>query len=638
MAWTWIFVGGTFSLYLFIAWMSRVKDTKGFYVAGRGVPAIANGMATGADWMSAASFISMAGLISGLGFVGGQYLMGWTGGYVLLALLLAPFLRKFGSYTVPDFIGDRYPSKGNAARLVAIVAALFVSFTYVVGQMKGVGVVFSRFLEVPLWQGILIGMIIVFIYATLGGMKGITWTQVAQYWVLITAFLIPAIAICIKLTGSPVPQLGFGGQVLESVDPARPYLLEKLSKLNTEFGFASYTDAPTGTAMLNMLCVTAALMFGTAGLPHVIVRFYTVKNVKAARWSAFWALFFIATLYLTAPAVAGFARYYIIDPEAGLNGKTTATLPEWYNSWEQTGLIYWADLDGDGAVRVANGEDNELFTITGLSDQTKAELRADMPAWIASQDDPRQALLDGGAKAGFDRDIIVLATPQMANLADWIVAFIAAGGLAAALSTASGLLLVISSSVAHDLYSRMINPEASEQKRLLLGRATIAVAVIIAGYFGLNPPGFAGEVVALAFGLAAASFFPALVLGIFTRRLSAWPAVIGMVVGLGFTLFYITTQKPEQILSPFAFLFGSNLAESLFGPPGQGLRNPWIFGIADTGIGTIGMLINFAITLALMPLFPPPSQDVQDKVDQMREPEEPDAAAVHDDEASVAMH
>ena len=636
-AWTWIFVGGTFSLYLFIAWLSRVKDTKGFYVAGRGVPAAANGMATAADWMSAASFISMAGLISGLGFVGGQYLMGWTGGYVLLALLLAPFLRKFGSYTVPDFIGDRYPTRANAARIVAVICALFVSFTYVVGQMKGVGVVFSRFLEVELWQGIVIGMIIVFVYATLGGMKGITWTQVAQFWVLITAFLIPAIAISIKLTGSPVPQIGLGSQVLESVDPARPYLLEKLSTLNEDFGFNSYTAAPTGTALLNMLCVTAALMFGTAGLPHVIVRFYTVKNVKAARWSAFWALLFISLLYLSAPAVAGFARYYIIDPEAGLNGRTAQTLPGWYESWEKSGLIYWADTNGDGTVQVAAGAENELFTVTDLSPETRSALDADMPAWVASQTDARQALLDAGAKAGFDRDIIVLATPEMANLADWIVAFIAAGGLAAALSTASGLLLVISSSVAHDLYFRMINPQASEKKRLFLGRATIAVAVVIAGYFGLNPPGFAGEVVALAFGLAAASFFPAIVLGIFTKRLSAWPATIGMVVGLAFTLFYITTQKPEQILSPFAF-FVPNLAENLFGPAGQGLRTPWIFGITDTGIGTIGMLVNFAVTLALMPLFPPPPAEVQALVDQMREPEDPNAPAVEADEAAAALH
>ncbi|MEM6315617.1 MAG: VC_2705 family sodium/solute symporter, partial [Planctomycetota bacterium] len=436
-AWTYVFVGVTFALYLGIAWLSRVKDTKGFYVAGRGVPAIANGMATGADWMSAASFISMAGLISISGFAGGVYLMGWTGGYVLLALLLAPYLRRFGSYTVPDFIGDRYPSRGNFARYVAIVCAIFVSFTYVVGQMKGVGVVFSRFLEVPIEAGVFIGMIIVFIYATLGGMKGITWTQVAQYWVLITAFLIPAIAISIMLTGTPIPQVGLGSRVLESVDPARPFLLDKLNQINTDFGFASYTE-PFNTAKwsrLNVFCVTLALMAGTAGLPHVIVRFYTVKNVAAARWSAFWALLFIAVLYLTAPAVGAFARYYMIDPAEGLNGRSVEQLPAWYESWNKSGLIAWVDLDGDGTVRYAADETNELFNISGLPKEARDAISADPTGWAAGFADPLGELKAMGAGMQPDADLIVLATPEMAKLADWIIAFIAAGGLAAALST-----------------------------------------------------------------------------------------------------------------------------------------------------------------------------------------------------------
>lgn len=620
-AWTYIFVGGTFGLYLFVAWLSRVRDTKGFYVAGRGVPAIANGMATGADWMSAASFISMAGLISASGYAGGVYLMGWTGGYVLLALLLAPFLRKFGSYTVPDFIGDRYPSRGNVARLVAVFCALLVSFTYVVGQMKGVGVVFSRFLEVDILTGVFIGMVIVFFYATLGGMKGITWTQVVQYWVLITAFLIPAIAISIKLTGTPVPQVGLGSQVLESVDPARPYLLEKLNQINKDFGFGSYTEpfASAKWPMINVLCVTCALMFGTAGLPHVIVRFYTVKNVKAARWSAFWALLFISFLYLSAPAVAGFARYYMVDPVAGLNGKVENDLPKWFKSWEASGLIAWVDLDGDGTVRYSGDAANELFKLDSIDDAELRETVIDDPtAWV--QANGHDALLAAGAKAQPDLDIIVLATPEMAELADWIVAFIAAGGLAAALSTASGLLLVISSSLAHDVYYRVVNPRATEKQRLLVGRIVIAVAVVIAGYFGVDPPGFVGEVVALAFGLAAASFFPAIVLGIFSKRLSTVPAVVGMVVGVGFTSLYILMQRGDNILGPW-------LTSMLFGEPGNLLRRPWFFGINAQGIGTIGMLLNFAVTLTLMMLFPPPSVDVTRSIEQMREPEDPDTAS-----------
>lgn len=639
-AWTWVFVGGTFSLYLVIAWLSRVRDTKGFYVAGGGVPAPANGMATAADWMSAASFISMAGLISTLGYAGGVYLMGWTGGYVLLALLLAPYLRKFGSYTVPDFIGDRYDS--TTARLVAVICALFVSFTYVVGQMKGVGVVFSRFLEVNLTTGVIIGMIIVFFYSVLGGMKGITWTQVAQYWVLITAFLVPAVAISIKLTGTPIPQIGLGSQVTEAVDPMRPYLLEKLSTLNQDFGFGSYTEpGAIRFDRLDVLCITLALMFGTAGLPHVIVRFYTVKNVRAARWSAFWALLFISGLYLTAPAVGAFARYYMIDPQAGLNSRTAETLPDWFTNWRKSGLIEWVDLNGDGEVAyTANATasissegvvPNEIWNLNAVDAGVRQEIQADPSAWVASTPDAHARLVDLKAKPQPDNDIIVLATPEMANLADWIVAFVAAGGLAAALSTASGLLLVISSSVAHDLYFRVLAPGASEAQRLLVGRIAIAVAVVIAGFFGVRPPGFAGEVVALAFGLAAASFFPAIVLGIFTKRLSTVPAVTGMIVGLAFTAFYIVTQRPNEIL-------GDYLAATLIGGPDAALRQPWVFGINAQGIGTIGMLVNFAVTLCLMPFFKPPKPEVQAMVDSIREPEDVVTPAVETDESAAPMH
>ncbi len=620
--WTFLFVGLTFGLYLLIAWLSRVRDTKGFYVAGRGVPAMANGMATAADWMSAASFISMAGLISTMGYAGGVYLMGWTGGYVLLALLLAPYLRKFGHFTVPDFIGDRYVS--DKARLVAIVCAIFVSFTYVVGQMKGVGVVFSRFLEVPLPVGVFIGMVIVFIYAGLGGMKGITWTQVAQYWVLITAFLIPAIAISIQLTGHPIPQVGLGSRVLESVDPARPYLLEKLNQINTDFGFASYTETFVGTTWnkLNVFCVALALMAGTAGLPHVIIRFYTVKTVRAARWSAFWALLFIALLYLTAPATAAFARYYMLDNVAGLNGKSAAELPRWYASWKQSGLICWLDFNGDGRVQFTNRDDNEVFKIDGVPPAARQTIIQDTDAWVREHgglDAKANLMAIGGTKLP-DIDIIVLATPEMAGLYNWVVAFVAAGGLAAALSTASGLLLVISSSVAHDLYYRVMNPEATEAKRLLVGRIVIGVAVMVAGYFGVNPPGFVGEVVAFAFGLAAASFFPAIVLGIFSKRVGTIPAVAGMLVGITFTAFYIFTQTADKIM-------GADVAAAIFAfiertvGLGDELRTPWCWGIDAKGIGTVGMLLNFAVTLVLTPLCPPPPQSIRDMVDAVREPE-----------------
>jgi len=599
-AWTFVFVGVSFSIYLVIAWLSRVRDTKGFYVAGRGVPAAANGMATAADWMSAASFISMAGLISFMGYAGGMYLMGWTGGYVLLALLLAPYLRKFGHFTVPDFIGDRYDSR--IARLVAVVAAVFVSFTYVAGQMRGVGVVFSRFLEVDINVGVMIGMGIVFVYATLGGMKGITWTQVAQYWVLITAFLIPAIAISIRLTGQPLPQIGLGSQLLDG-----GYLLDKLDKIHADLGFSSYTEAFDGKwDKANVFFVTLALMAGTAGLPHVIVRFYTVKNVRAARWSAFWALLFISFLYLTAPATAAFARYYMID---SLQGKTASELPEWFRNWEKTGLILWLD-DGDGKLRYCEGEDNEVFSFKGgkvLVDGGAVPLQhitAGHQEWITSggvQGRDWRPTLRQANLSGPDRDIIVLATPEMAELSAWIIALVAAGGLAAALSTASGLLLVISSAVAHDVYARMMNPGASEKNRLLVGRSVIGVAVVIAGVFGIFPPGFVSQVVAFAFGLAAASFFPAIVLGIFSKRVGTVPAVLGMLTGLFFT--------------------GTYIIASVYG----GMQ-PWTFGIFDRGIGpqgigSIGMALNFLVTLILTPLCPAPSQAVRDLVDSVREPE-----------------
>ena len=603
-AWTYLFVGLTFGLYLTIAWLSRVRDTKGFYVAGRGVPSGANGMATAADWMSAASYISMAGLISTMGYAGGVYLMGWTGGFVLLALLIAPYLRKFGHYTVPDFIGDRYES--NVARMVAVICAIFISFTYVAGQMRGVGVVFSRFLEVDINVGVVIGMAIVAVYATLGGMKGITWTQVVQYWVLITAFLIPAIAISIQLTGNFLPQAGLGGELVGSRDGSSVYLLERLNQIQADLGFAAYTDTFVGGwDKVNVFLVTLALMVGTAGLPHVIVRFYTVKSVKAARWSAFWALFFISLLYLTAPATAAFARYFMID---SLNGQTAEELPEWFENWERTGLILWLD-DGDGILRYAAGEDNEVFRNGTLAAAELGALRAAHQQWLdtggAQGDDGRIALRTAGL-SGPDRDIIVLATPEMAGLANWIIALVAAGGLAAALSTASGLLLVISSSVAHDLYFRMLRPGADEAQRLRVGRTVIGIAVVIAGIFGIYPPGFVSQVVAFAFGLAAASFFPAIVLGIFSKRVGTIPTVSGMITGISFTALYI-------------------IATVFFG------MDRWTFGLLSAGIdpqgiGTVGMMLNFVVTLGLTRFFPPPSSATRALIDRIREPEDAGAA------------
>lgn len=562
-AWTYLFVTVTFLVYLYIGWHARVRESAGFYIAGQGVPAIANGAATAADWMSAASFISMAGLISFMGYDGSVYLMGWTGGYVLLALLLAPYLRKFGKYTVPDFVGDRYYS--DIARVIAVIAALFVSITYVAGQMRGVGIVFSRFLEVDIGTGVAIGMVIVAFFAVLGGMKGITWTQVAQYVVLITAFLIPSIALSFRLTGIPVPQIGF---VFSDILP-------KLNQIQLDLGFTEYTAPFQNKSMLDVLCITAALMAGTAGLPHVIVRFYTVPNVRAARYSAFWALLFIAILYTTAPALASFARYNLID---SLHGKTVQEIEnlEWPVKWQATGLLGYEDKDGDGLIKL-----NPDPTISELS---------------------------------IDRDIIVLSTPEVARLSPWVVALVAAGGLAAALSTAAGLLLVISSSIAHDIYFRLINPGADEAHRVFVGRIMVVLAVFVAGYFGIYPPGFVAQVVAFAFGLAAASFFPIILLGIFDYRMNREGAIAGMVAGLGFTLFYIVGTKANLILP---------VSEAFFGP--------WLFGISAEGIGAVGMLLNFVVAMIVSRLTPPPPEHIVDLVDSVRTPDHVGRAVILDE-------
>ncbi|ACK73148.1 SSS sodium solute transporter superfamily [Gloeothece citriformis PCC 7424] len=545
-AWTTVLVILSFILYLYIGWRSRVKDSKGFYVAEQGVPAVANGAATAADWMSAASFISMAGLISFMGYDGSIYLMGWTGGFVLLALLLAPYLRKFGKYTVPDFVGDRYYS--NVARLVAVVAAIFVSMTYVAGQMRGVGIVFSRFLQVDINTGVVLGMVIVAFFAILGGMKGITWTQVAQYFVLIIAYLIPAIAIAWILTGNPIPQIAF----------TFSDIVDKLNQVQVDLGFQEYTRPFTDKTMLDVLFITIALMVGTAGLPHVIVRFYTVPSPKAARYSAGWALLFIAILYTTAPAIAAFARYNLVDT---LHNKTVAEIQQldWATKWENTGLLGFEDKNNNGRIELTSEQDTSEITI--------------------------------------DRDIIVLSTPEVARLSPIVIALVAAGGLAAALSTASGLLLVISSSIAHDVYYRIINPQASESQRLLVGRIMVGFAIAIAGYFGINPPGFVAQVVAFAFGLAAASFFPVIILGVFDSRTNREGAIAGMIIGLVFTTFYIVGVK----------FYG---------------MNPWFFGVSAEGIGTVGMVLNLVVTYVVSRLTPPPPREIQKMIEDLRSPED----------------
>ncbi len=556
--WTWILVGITFTLYIGIAIWTRASTTGEFYVAGKAVHPIANGLATAADWMSAASFISMAGLISFSGYDGSVYLMGWTGGYVLLALLLAPYLRKFGKFTVPDFIGDRYYS--NVARVVAVICALIVSFTYVAGQMRGVGLVFSRFLEVDINTGVLIGMFIVLFYAVLGGMKGITYTQVAQYCVLIFAFMVPAIFISIQMTGNPIPQLGFGS----SADGI--YLLDKLDGLHRELGFHEYTSG--SKTKIDVFFITAALMVGTAGLPHVIVRFFTVKKVSDARKSAGWALLFIAILYTTAPAIAVFARINMIET---VSNNKYDELPEWFSNWETTGLISFDDKNNDGVVQyVADPSINELT---------------------------------------IDKDIMVLANPEIAHLPNWVIALVAAGGLAAALSTAAGLLLVISSSVSHDIIKKIVNPKISDKGELIAARLSAVVAVIIAGWFGINPPDFVAATVALAFGLAAASFFPAIVLGIFYKKMNKEGAIAGMVTGMFVMLFYMMKFKFDWF--------------------GGGSKVDWWFGISPEGFGTVAMLVNFVVSLIIASFTPNPPKEVQDIVDNIRIPSGAGEAQTH---------
>ena len=552
--WTYILVGITFSLYIGIAVWARAGSTKEFYVAGGGVSPLANGMATAADWMSAASFISMAGIISFAGYDGAVYLMGWTGGYVLLALLLAPYLRKFGKFTVPDFIGDRYYS--NTARLVGVICALLVSFTYVAGQMRGVGLVFSRFLEVDINTGVVIGMLIVLFYAVLGGMKGITYTQVAQYCVLIFAFMVPAIFISIQMTGNPIPQLGFGSEL---VDGSGTFLLDKLDGLSTDLGFAEYTQG--SKSLVDIFAITLALMVGTAGLPHVIVRFFTVKRVKDARKSAGIALLLIVILYSTAPAVAAFARTNMIET---LSNKSYATVPEWFKKWETTGLITFVDKNNDGLIQyVADNNKNELVV---------------------------------------DNDIMVLANPEIAELPNWVIALVAAGALAAALSTAAGLLLVISASVSHDLIKKIINPKISEKNELIAARFSAVVAVCVAGYFGINPPGFVAATVALAFGLAAASFFPAIILGIFYKRMNKEGAIAGMIVGIVVMLYYMLKYK----LGWFDEVTPD--------------KSEWWFGISPEGFGSVAMLLNFIVSITIMKFTPLPSKDVQEIVEKIRIP------------------
>ncbi|MDG3084630.1 cation acetate symporter [Vibrio hannami] len=553
--WTFILVGITFALYIGIAIWARAGSTSEFYVAGGGVHPVANGMATAADWMSAASFISMAGIISFIGYDGGVYLMGWTGGYVLLALCLAPYLRKFGKFTVPDFIGDRYYSK--TARMVAVFCAIFVSFTYVAGQMRGVGVVFARFLEVDINMGIIIGMGVVFFYAVLGGMKGITYTQVAQYCVLIFAFMVPAIFTSLMMTGTPVPQLGFGS-TMAGTDV---YLLDKLDGLTQELGFTAYTDG--SKSMVDVFFICAALMVGTAGLPHVIIRFFTVPKVSDARISAGWALVFIAFLYTTAPAVAAFARVNMIDTINGpdMKGVAAAEAPSWYKNWESTGLVAWDDKNGDGKMFYSGDDRNEMK---------------------------------------INRDIIVLASPELAKLPNWVVALLAAGGLAAALSTAAGLLLVISTSISHDLLKKGFKPDMTDKQELLAARLAAFFAIVCAGYLGINPPGFVAQVVAFAFGLAASSFFPAIILGIFYKKMNKEGAIAGMLSGIAFTAAYIIYFK--------------------FVNPAANTPDNWWFGISPEGIGTLGMCVNFTVSIVVNKFTAEVPEDVQDMVESIRYP------------------
>lgn len=576
---TYIFVGISFGIYLFIAIRSRANSTSEFYIAGKGVHPIANGMATAADWMSAASFISMAGIISFMGRDGSVYLMGWTGGYVLLALLLAPYLRKFGQFTVPDFIGTRYYS--SFARIVAVVCLIVVSFTYVAGQMRGVGIVFSRFLEVDINTGVMIGMGIVFFYAVLGGMKGITYTQVAQYCVLIFAYLVPAVFISILITGNPIPQLGFGDQVID--DPQ--YLLSKLDGVMTQLGFEPYTSGIKST--IDVFCITAALMLGTAGLPHVIVRFFTVPDVAAARKSAGYALVFIAILYTTAPAVASFARLNLFESTHNVSYENA---PEWFKNWEDIGLIAWKDKNNDGKIQHANG--NAFEPAKPRFNEKKGVYGQRLITNDANTTNNNEVYID--------RDIIVLANPEIAQLPPWVIALVAAGALAAALSTAAGLLLVISTAVSHDLLKKTFAKNITEKKELLFARLSIFVAIIIAGLFGIYPPAFVAQVVAFAFGLAAATLFPAICMGIFSKRINKQGAITGMLVGLIFTLSYIIY---------FKFLF-----------PEMNSSEYWFLGISPEGIGFIGMLLNLFISFLISFSTAPPPNDIIEMIDDIRQP------------------
>ncbi|MFT5677463.1 MAG: cation/acetate symporter [Paraglaciecola sp.] len=562
---TLIIVGASFALYIGIAIWARAGSTQEFYVAGGGVHPVLNGMATAADWMSAASFISMAGLISFMGYDGAVYLLGWTGGYVLLALCLAPYLRKFGKFTVPDFIGDRYYSQ--TARTVAVICAIFICFTYVAGQMRGVGVVFSRFLEVDITTGVIIGMGIVFFYTVLGGMKGITYTQVAQYCVLMFAYLVPAVFISILVTGHVLPMTGFGATI---ADGSGVYLLDKLDGLSLALGFNEYTSGTKG--MFDVFCITAALMVGTAGLPHVIVRFFTVPKVRDARKSAGWALLFIALLYTTAPALAAFARVNMIETINGTeqSGTPHAEAPSWISSWSKTGLISWEDKNGDGKMFYSGDERNEMKV---------------------------------------DRDIMVLANPEIANLPIWVIALVAAGGIAAALSTSAGLLLVISTSVSHDLLKRNLMPNITDKKELFFARLAAGVAICIAGYFGVHPPGFVAQVVAFAFGLAASSFFPAIIMGIFMKRMNDKGAIAGMLAGITFTTAYIVYFK--------------------FINPAANVTDNWWFGVSPEGIGAIGMVVNFVVALTVLKFTKESPKEIQDLVESIRFPKGSGEATAH---------
>ena len=575
---TYIIVVASFSLYIGIAIWSKASTTGEFYIAGGHVHPVANGMATAADWMSAASFISMAGIISFMGRDGSVYLMGWTGGYVLLAMLIAPYLRKFGKFTVPDFIGDRYYS--SIARLVAVFCLIFISFTYIAGQMRGVGIVFSRFLEVDINTGVIIGMGIVFIYAVLGGMKGITYTQVAQYCVLIFAYMVPAIFISILITGNPVPQLGFGSQIVgENI-----YLLEKLNNVLTDLGFNAYTDS--SRTKIDIFCITAALMVGTAGLPHVIVRFFTVPKVRDARASAGWALLFIAILYTTAPAVSSFSRLNFIDT---VNETPYQSTPEWFRNWEDIGLISWADKNQDGIIQYRPGN-----ALEKVKPRFTSERGANGERLVSNERTSNEN------EIYIDRDIMVLANPEIAQLPNWVIALVAAGALAAALSTAAGLLLVISSAISHDLMKKTLMPSISEKQELALARISAAIAIGVAGVFGIYPPAFVAQVVAFAFGLAAASIFPAIVMGIFSKRMNSVGAITGMIAGLVFTACYIIFFK--------------------FVSPELNNPNNWFLGISPEGIGVIGMIVNFSVSIIFSSLTKAPPIEVVELVDNIRLP------------------